>query len=169
MTPRQKIKKIPNTIERLADRMTQWIGSPASIIAHTIVFLGVFALAVIGVDFDTILLALTTVVSLEAIYLAIFIQMTVNRNTQSLAEVEEGIEDIAEDVEEIERDIDEIQEDVEEIQADVEEVEKDLDRLEEEDIKDDFYDVETIKTLDSIQTELKRLMGEIQNLKEQKK
>ncbi|MEK7616618.1 MAG: hypothetical protein AAB414_01025, partial [Patescibacteria group bacterium] len=41
-----------------------------------------------------------TWLSIEAIYLAIFIQMTVNRNTQSLEEVEEDIEDIQEEVSE---------------------------------------------------------------------
>ena len=58
-----------------------------------------------------ILLILTTIVSLEAIYLAIFIQMTVNRQAESLAEVEEDLEDIEEDIEDISQDIDEIQQD----------------------------------------------------------
>lgn len=46
------------------------------------------------------MLILTTAVSLEAIYLAIFIQMTVNRTSESLEEVEEDIEDLQEDIEE---------------------------------------------------------------------
>jgi peptidoglycan hydrolase CwlO-like protein len=60
------------------------------------------------------LLVLTTVVSLEAIYLAIFIQMSVNRSS-------ENIEDLKEDVEIIQEDIDEIQEDIEEIQENIDE------------------------------------------------
>jgi low affinity Fe/Cu permease len=51
-------------------------------------------------------------VSLEAIYLAIFIQMTVNQNTQSLREVEVDIDEIQENIDEIQEDVDEIQEDV---------------------------------------------------------
>lgn len=51
---------------------------------------------------DKVLLILTTAVSLEAIYLAIFIQMTVNRTTTSLAGVEKDIGDIQEDVDSLE-------------------------------------------------------------------
>src|SRR3989344_5054930 len=69
---------------------------------------------------SNILLILTTVVSLEAIYLSIFIQMSVNRHSQELEEVSEGIEEIQEDVDEIQKDVDEIQEDVEEIQGEKE-------------------------------------------------
>lgn len=53
------------------------------------------------------MLVLTTIVSLEAIYLAIFIQMTVNRSVESLREVEEDIEELAEDVEEIAEELEE--------------------------------------------------------------
>ena len=55
------------------------------------------------VNFDKMLLVLTTVLSLEAIYLAIFIQMSVNRS-------HEHIEDLKEDVTEIQEDIEDIQE-----------------------------------------------------------
>jgi len=80
-----------------------------SIIAHTVFFLVFFILGLIGFNWNTLLLILTTVVSLEAIYLAIFIQMTVNQNTQSLAEVEEDIDEIQEDIDDIQEDVDEIQ------------------------------------------------------------
>jgi uncharacterized protein YoxC len=56
------------------------------------------------VSWDLLLLILTTVVSLEAIYLAIFIQMTVNQNTASLREVEKDIDAIEKDVDEIQGD-----------------------------------------------------------------
>lgn len=68
------------------------------------------------VPLDRMLLLLTTVVSLEAIYLSIFIQMSLNFTRESLAEVEEDIDEIQEDVGEIQEDVDEIQEDVEEIE-----------------------------------------------------
>ncbi len=138
-----------------ADRFTQWIGSWASIILHTIFFAAAFCLVLMGVPFDQVLLILTTVVSLEAIYLALFIQMTVNKNTQSLAEVEEDLEEIQEDVEGIEKDIDEIQEDVVEIQEDSD--------------KDDLHGVTTIDTLSKLQNDMQRLMEDIQALKDQKK
>ena len=49
---------------------------------------------------------------MEAIYLAIFIQMTVNRNTESIEDIEEDIEDIQEDVEELSEDVEELSEEV---------------------------------------------------------
>jgi len=89
-------------IENASTRATEWIGTPASLVAHTMFFVACFFFVLAGVPLDAVLLILTTAVSLEAIYLAIFIQMTVNRNTRSLEEVEEDIEEIQEDVKEIE-------------------------------------------------------------------
>ena len=68
-----------------------------------------------GFSSSDILLILTTIVSLEAIYLSIFIQMTVNRHAQELEEVSEDIEEIQENVEEIQEDVEEIQEEAKEI------------------------------------------------------
>ena len=102
--------------EDFSRKITHWIGSAESIVIHTIFFVAIFSLRFFGVAASDILLILTTIVSLEAIYLSIFIQMTVNRHTEELEEVSEDIEEIQEDVEEIQEDVDEIQEDVEEIQ-----------------------------------------------------
>ena len=115
-------EKIPsNLIETISLKATKWIGSTASLVTHTVIFIicGIVILA--GVPVDRVLLVLTTVVSLEAIYLSIFIQMSVNRNETTLAEVSEDIDEIQEDVEEIQEDIDEIQEDVDEIHDEIEE------------------------------------------------
>lgn len=150
-----KPQKPQTLLERSAARFTDWIGSTSSLIVHSIAFLVSFMLVFLGVSVDKVLLVLTTAVSLEAIYLAIFIQMTVNRNTQSLEEVEEDIDEIQEDVQGIEKDIDEIQEDV--------------DKLEEDEAEDDLHDAATMNTLDSIQNDLQKLMQDIQNLKDQKK
>ena len=158
MVKHNKILK-PDT---LTDKLTAWVGSPVSIAIHTIVFMAAFVLVIFGFSIDRILLVLTTAVSLEAIYLALFIQMSVNKNTKSLADVEEDIEEIAEDVEGIEKDIDEIEKDIDEIQEDVEEIEKD-------DEEDDLHDAATMKTLNELQTHMQKIMEEIQTLKEQKK
>jgi len=99
------------TLEKISIAVTNWMGSPASILIHSIFFIAIFGLWFFGFGIDQIMLILTTAVSLEAIYLSLFIQMTVNRNTQSLAEVERGLDEIEEDVEDISEDIDEIQED----------------------------------------------------------
>ena len=103
-------------MEDFSKKLTRWIGSPQSILAHTVFFVGMLCLRFWGISSSDVLLILTTVVSLEAIYLSIFIQMTVNRHAEELEEVSEDIEDIQENVEEIQEDVDEIQEDVEEIQ-----------------------------------------------------
>lgn len=89
-------------LEKISIKMTNWIGTPASLVVHTLAFIGIFALKFFGVGINDILLILTTAVSLEAIYLAIFIQMTVNRNTEAIEDIEEDIEDIQEDVEDLE-------------------------------------------------------------------
>ena len=91
-------------IEKRAESVTKWIGSTQSITVHTILFTTAFLLVIFSVvSFDRMLLALTTVVSLEAIYLAIFIQMTINRQAEVIAEVESDIDDIQEDLDEIEK------------------------------------------------------------------
>ncbi len=172
----QKHKKLSNNTESTTERFTHWVGSPFSIVLHTIFFAAAFGFVIFGVDLNTVLLVLTTAVSLEAIYLALFIQMSVNKNTKSLADVEEDIEEIAEDVEGIEKDIEEIAEDVEEMQEDVEGIEKDIDELQEDveeiekdEIEDDLHDAATMKSLNELQSHVQKIIEEIQNLKKQKK
>lgn len=118
--------------EEIALGVTKWIGSIPSVFAHTLVFAGAFILVVLGADLDRVLLVLTTIVSLEAIYLSIFIQMSVNHQARALANVEKDIDEIQEDVEEIAEDVEEIQEDVEEMQEDVEEMQEDIDEIQED-------------------------------------
>ena len=105
MSPNNNRKYTP--LEELSFRFTSWLGTTTSILIHTLFFIGIFALRFFDYTLDNILLILTTVVSLEAIYLAIFIQMSINRNTESLAAVEEDVEEIAKDVDEIQEDEDE--------------------------------------------------------------
>ena len=138
----KKIKQ-PEGLEKLSVKLTNWVGTPGSILVHTILFIGCFSLTLFGFGLDQILLILTTVVSLEAIYLAIFIQMTVNRNTKSLEEVEE--------------DIDELEEDVDEIQEDVEDIEEKQDSAE---------DTKTKSALTKIESDLQRLLKDIESLKD---
>jgi len=94
-------------IEKISEKLTNWLGTPISILVHTLLFVGIFTLRIFNVGMNDILLILTTAVSLEAIYLSIFIQMTVNKTTKSLREVEKDIDDIQEDVQEISEDNDE--------------------------------------------------------------
>jgi uncharacterized membrane protein len=138
-------KKLPehgSHLESLALATTRYIGSVYSLVIHSIFFVGIFALQWFGFSFDKIMLILTTVVSLEAIYLAIFIQMTVNRQAHELAEISEDVEDISEDVEDI-----------------TEEMEKD----DEEMAKKHQNDQERIQHIEGI---LKELLQEIRELKD---
>ena len=149
-------------IRKAALGVTSWIGSPASIVVHTILFLLSFVSVGAGwLSFDRMLLILTTIVSLEAIYLAIFIQMTINFTTQELAEVGDDIEELQEDIGEIQENVGELQEDVEGISEDVEEmtVEEAGEEAEEEARKD-----EQKKTLTDIQADLRKLMQDIVKL-----
>jgi uncharacterized membrane protein len=161
--------------EKLAIGFTDWVGSTSSLLVHTILFVACFVSVWFGVPFEKMLLVLTTVVSLEAIYLAIFIQMTVNRNTASLEEVEEDVAEIAEDVEEVQKDVDEIQADIDEVQKDIDEVQKDVDEIQEdvEDItegetEEQTKDRHTRESLDKIENTLARLIQEIEHIKAQK-
>ncbi len=171
-------------LDRLAVNATQRIGSLASIITHTVLFAGIFGLQWLGLTLDKILLILTTIVSLEAIYLAIFIQMTINRQARKIAEVGVDVVGIQENVEEISKELDEIQEDVEEIQEDAKEISEDMEGIQEhiehieenvEDLseemeKDDREDAaertEDQQKIAKIEQVLEELLREIKTLKQ---
>ena len=146
-------------IENGAIRATRWIGTTESLIAHSIVFAASLAFVLAGVAVDTVLLVLTTIVSLEAIYLSIFIQMTVNRNTESLEEVEEDIDEIQEDVKELESGVDEISEDVEEISSDI-------DKIQEKDAEETQEEKNTRNAMEKIEQTMSRLLDDIAALKQ---
>jgi peptidoglycan hydrolase CwlO-like protein len=140
----RKKKNKPFNLERLSMLLTSWVGTPQSIIAHSIFFVAIFGLRIFNFSTSDILLILTTAVSLEAIYLAIFIQMTVNKQSQSLKSVEEDIDEIQEDVEDLQEDVEDIQEDVEE---------------------DDVVDENTKVKLEKIEAGLQILLKEIESIK----
>jgi uncharacterized protein YoxC len=160
---------------------------------HTIVFTSAFVLIALGASPDRVLLILTTIVSLEAIYLAIFIQMSVNKNTASLEEVEEdiegiqeGVDEITEEIEELQEDVGEITEEIDSIQEDVNEISEDIDEISEDidEIQEDIHgemesnDNEeksrmsqhqaTHQTLIELQDTLRSIMKEIDSLKQHK-
>lgn len=183
-------------LEKTADVATRWIGSTRSLLVHTLVFAAAFIIPFFGIPLDRVLLVLTTALSLEAIYLAIFIQMSVNKNTADIEviqgdveEIQEEIEDIGEDVEEIQKDVDDIAEEIEDIGEDVEEIQKDVDEIQEDvegiekDVEEIQGDIEGIEedsdedvkieqkeqeTLTAIQETLATLQKEIESLKKKK-
>lgn len=86
--------------EKMALKFTEWIGTPASVLVHTLIFVGFLLLILLGFDPEKTLLVLTTGVSLEAIYLSIFIQMTINHSSRVLKDVHEDVSDLQDVIEE---------------------------------------------------------------------
>jgi uncharacterized protein YoxC len=170
MIKKEKVKR--HRLQDTALAITGWVGSPQSIVVHTLAFAGSFAAVALGfLPFDRMLLVLTTIVSLEAIYLSIFIQMTINVTTKSLEVVEQNLDVIQEDMGEIQEDIDEMQEDVEEIQEDVDEIQEDVDELQEdveemseEDKEEEAREAAEGKTLEQIHAGLQKLMQDVERL-----
>ncbi len=157
-----------NRLEAFAFRVIRSIGSIPSLFVHTIFFVVIFGLQFVGFSYDQIMLILTTVVSLEAIYLSIFIQMSVNRQTTRIEEVSEDVEEISEDVEEISKDIDIIQEEVKEISEDVEEIGEDVEDIGEELEKDDQEDSaersEDLARLAKMESALEELLRQVRDM-----
>lgn len=160
-------------VRTIAERATTWIGSPVSLVVHTALFCASFVFVMLGANTSTVMLVLTTAVSLEAIYLSIFIQMSVNRHAESLEGVEEDIdniqaevreigddiEEISEDVDEISKDVDEISEDIDEISKDIDEISEDIDDIQEHDEKEEK------PSLDKIEDMLKLAIADLERLK----
>jgi len=178
--------KIPDVVvpPTGVERIVAAIGSTRSLLVHTGIFAVSFLTALVGlIEWDRMLLILTTLVSLEAIYLSLLIQITVNRHTQSLKEVEEDIEEIQEDVEELGEDMEDIQEDLEEISEDIEEISEDIEEIQEDveelNVEDD--DEPTAKTsktkskkptkaetLEQLTKDVQRVLKDLEALKNSK-
>jgi len=162
-----------NIMEQWASNITKWIGSTPSVLLHTLLFIISFTLPYLGlVSFERMLLFLTTIVSLEAIYLSIFIQMSLNMNNQNIEIIQEDIEELGEDIEELGEDIEEIGEDIEEMGEDIEEIQKDVDEIQEDVVEiqgeaseEEETDKKESEILLSIQATLLHLQKEIEQLK----
>lgn len=160
----EREKKI-QFLTKVTDSIMWWMGSIPSLIVHSVVFLTAFLLPVFGlVSVDKMLLVLTTVLSLEAIYLAIFIQMSVNRSQEHIEDIREDIEEIQDDIEEISEDIEEISEDIDDIQEDIEDI---ADEEDEEDHSERARNVMLKSNVSSNKNEIKALREVIENLQKQ--
>ena len=159
-----------DSMRTVALAFTRWVGSLTSLAVHTVLFAASFLAVVFGfLAFEQMLLILTTIVSLEAIYLAIFIQMTINLQAESIKEVSEDVEEIQEDIGEIQEDVEEISEDVDELQEDVEEISEDVEEMSEEDQKKAANHAMRGETLSAIQNDLRKLMTDIEELRKAEK
>ncbi len=153
-------------VRKPVEKITAWVGSPTSLLLHTLFFAGAFIAAYLGeVSWDTMLLVLTTLVSLEAIYLSIMIQMTVNLQAIELAEVSEDVGDIQEDIEEISQDVDEIQKDVDEIQEDVDEIQEDVEEITGEDDVAVTHEQRQTEAIAQLTKDVRQLLADLEQLK----
>jgi methyl-accepting chemotaxis protein len=148
-----------NKLEEIALSVTRGIGSIWSVVIHTLLFAGAFILVLVGAELDRVLLVLTTIVSLEAIYLSIFIQMSVNHQARAIASVEKDIDEIAEGVEEIAEDVEDIQENVEEIAEDVEDIQE-----AHEEIQENIEEIQ--KDVDEIQGDVEEIQKDVDEIQE---
>ena len=149
-------------LDKMADSVISWIGSTSSLVFHTLLFITSFLLPLFKVvDFEEMLLVLTTIVSLEAIYLSIFIQMSVNKSNKHIEVIKEDVNEIQEDIDEIQEDIDEIQEDIDEIQEDIDEIADDED---EDEHKEKAQKVILKSNVSNNKQEIKELKAKIDDL-----
>ena len=179
-TPEQPSER-PETapIALAVEKMIVWVGSITSLVLHTIAFIVFFVIAALHwVGWDTMFLVLTTVVSLEAIYLSIFIQFSVNRQAASLKEVEETVDELGENVEElgenveelgehvegIKEVVEEIEEHVEGIKEDIEEISEDEAEEEAEEAAEDARKLKQAETLEALTNDVKALLARIESL-----
>ncbi|MFA4818287.1 MAG: DUF948 domain-containing protein [Patescibacteria group bacterium] len=159
----------PSKFDQRTSQATTWIGSKSSIIIHTMLFIACLALVGFGVSTEKVLLILTTAVSLEAIYLSIFIQYSVNQQTRTLKDVAEDIEEVTEDVDELTEEVEEISEDVEEISEDMGEISEDV-----EELSDSLANRANLQpasvgnlTYDSLEQQLTQILTQVKQLREQ--
>ena len=149
-------------LDKMADSVISWIGSTSSLVFHTLLFITSFLLPLFKVvEFEEMLLVLTTIVSLEAIYLSIFIQMSVNKSNKHIEVIKEDVNEIQEDIDEIQEDIDEIQEDIDEIQEDIDEI---ADDEEEDEHKEKDQKVILKSNVSNNKQEIKELKAKIHDL-----
>jgi methyl-accepting chemotaxis protein len=162
---------VPETVQGF-ERLIVWVGSPTSLVLHTIVFVAFFAVSIVHlVAWELMLLVLTTAVSLEAIYLAIFIQMSVNRQMASLKEVEEDVGDIHQEIEELGENVEELGENVESLGENVEDLKEDVEDIQEDigEIGDD--DADEVRTtrqaqmLDALTNDVKAILTYLESMK----
>lgn len=160
-------------LQLTAIKFTRWFGTLQSLLIHTLFFSAFVSLHFLGTKTTDILLFLTLILSLEAIYLSIFILMGVNLQNKTIEDMKENVDEMKENVEEMQEDMEEIQEGMEDIQENVEDIQENVEEIQGdmEDIQKDVEDMqedddgelllakieETMKSLIAEMIELKKL------------
>jgi methyl-accepting chemotaxis protein len=156
------MSKLTTLIDTGADKITTWVGSTVSLVVHTAIFAASFSSHwLFGWPFEQILLLVTTIVSLEAIYISIFIQRAVNQQSVRLQEVETTLDEVEESIEDVEESLDEVEKSLDEVEESIDEVEKSLDEVEESIEEEDTQQRETQDSNDALTLEVKKLIKEL--------
>jgi hypothetical protein len=71
-------------IYNIAIKITKIISNPQSILYHSLFFILIFVLTLFDISFNDVMLILTTIVSLEAIYLSLLILLIQHYHEQKL-------------------------------------------------------------------------------------
>ena len=95
-----KMKKESSPIEIFAHKATRWIGTTNCLVFHGVFFLIAFTITPF-IGLDRVLLVTTTLLSWEAIFIGIFLQMSINRHGERIEDIEADIDDILEDTEDL--------------------------------------------------------------------
>jgi len=115
MIKKKKKKRI--ILDEISDKVIKWVGSTQSLMVHTAIFFVTFISPwIFNISFDLVLLVLTTIVSLEAIYLAIFIQRSVNQQAIRLDDVEDALDDVEESLDDVEESLDDVEESIDDVE-----------------------------------------------------
>ena len=89
----------PNFLEKFSFGLAHLIGTPTSLLLHTLIF-GVFlTLRYFNLVSNGVLFILAAAACLEAIYMAIFLQVLVKNNTKTLNQLKGNIGEIKEEQE----------------------------------------------------------------------
>lgn len=81
-------KNTTSKFDKAACLIAKSTGTPASLVIHTIIFASILSLYFFGIEMDTVLLVLTTLLSVEAIYLGILNQMINNKIVEGSPDID---------------------------------------------------------------------------------
>lgn len=84
-------------MEKISSGLIKWIGSPSSLLFHTALFIGFFTLRYFGIIGEYVFSLLIATMCLEAIYLAIFVQLIVKKNCKNLQHMQESINEVSQE------------------------------------------------------------------------
>ena len=168
MVKNQKKTSVKNknkfSLNDAPDVLVRWIGTTNSLLVHTLVFaLSFLSHWIFGISMESVLLILTTVVSLEAIYLAIFIQRSVNQQATRLDDVEESLDDVEEALDDVEESLDDVEESLDDVEESIDDVEESL--AAKKNLHDHKADEKMRDSIEQIILELKALTEKIDKKK----